>query len=136
MVNRVSLIKTKRNIISVYTDAYWFKPVGRFAWLQKLLWKILYRFGALNSYWEKTTSYERIDVNCDDLLKQLRQSIQEVQYSGRKPKTIYIGASDFEDLVCTTDVYQYMHFNMEDNDRKIYGIHVEILPWMQGILVV
>lgn len=78
MNNVVEFLATKQITKTVpIRDAYYFKPKGRFIWLQKIAWKFLFKRNSLSLATTFDVSYERYTIDTDDFIN----AICEFYYS-------------------------------------------------------
>ena len=128
----------------VLTDAREFKPKGKwFVWLQKALWWGLNRFGALECYFDSVTDYKRISFSKRDALHKIFEAREHLFYSNRKPNRVLIGGEDFAEIIdseTSRDCLPWGHGAIKFEgpmgfNREIYGLKVEVIPHMKGMVV-
>lgn len=125
-------------------DVYKLRPDRKYVWLQKLCIRILKKLGA--NWIEDRMTFERIQIDSSKFMKNLFDQVAEIQREfNQKPKTILIGSEDYHKLMGDKELYQMLRFEAEyhtsrRNERGEYvgtvnGLSVQVIPWMQGILV-
>jgi hypothetical protein len=55
----------------------------------------------------------------------------------REPKTLLIGAEDYEEMMDSPTIRQALRFEAEYNygAHEVYGLKVMVIPWMRGAVV-
>lgn len=83
----------KENKTMFMTDAYEFKPCGRFSFFQTWLWKLLHKMNCLclKSYWDTEVKVERVIINRQDFGTQLYEAYRKCFPPRKKPTHIYMG---------------------------------------------
>lgn len=131
--NIIRFIEHKRTSVRL-GDIFQFNPHRPMKWLQRLC---CWTLGKLGCYVLEQTSAKvhsfNSDIFSERFIKQY-YSVRDVFY--HRPKTVFIGAEDFDELMSVkvgTLVgfrAQYMY------DGRIMGMQVNIVPWMQGVLFI
>ena len=118
-------------------DAYEFKPVGRWKFLQKQVWKFLIRTKALRNatYDRETISWTTVEPDrvIDYVLTQIEHCWD--RYS-REPMAILMGSEDYSNI--SSGVAEGVEFQMAAELRingTFLGVKVSVVPWMKGIIV-
>ena len=110
---------------------------------QRLAIWFLRKTGVAGPAWDEVSTFTRERIRTGDfytkVMKQCREAFKNL---GRDPKTLYIGAEDFEQLMNTTRCNYYMRFDVPasycggDGRLKFHALDVHVIPWMSGVLVV
>lgn len=142
MNTRIDLYQYKFKNIKVPTDSYIFIPRGKLSWFQTLLWKILLKTGCLKEYIDISEKIDRISFNRVDFTNNLYKTYSNMFKINETPKKIYMGVDQFNDLAKTNANFTNrigfsIQFNKnEGQSYKAFGVPVEIIPWMDGVLIV
>ena len=137
--NIISMYVHKSSIIKVPTNSYEFKPSGRFIYIKNLLWKILKKSNSLKSYFDQEIAIERVDIDNNELYDRIYKQYFSILDQGFKPKKVYIGIDEFQDISSLTDNNgnYVMQFDMKLNyNRTLFNLPVTVLPYMKGLLIV
>lgn len=132
----LSVLTTTRDV-TVLQEAWRAKSTGKFVWPQRLCEKFLRKYGI-----QATGTYYETVRHCIDTSKILDCAINQITTAhsmNRAPSKIYIGPETFHQLTGDVDATHCMSFpaqyrNM--NELRLYNIEVQVVPWMDGILVV
>lgn len=116
-------------------DLYQVRTDRPMVWLQKLCAKIMARLGA--HHIGETVEVKRIDIEPAHFMERLfRQKRGIEDFFGHRPSRLLIGSDDYAELMATAPpeiriefMGTYMH------DRRPFGLTVEIIPWMRGMVV-
>lgn len=145
---KVINLNINRSEVSIPTDAYEFKPIGRFIWLKRKLWEYLLKSGSLISFFKKEQKVTRVVVEYKKLDELIYKTFQNIVYSGNNPEIVYMGTEEFETILYrrydTDGVSDYARviefdYNFKLNwytGKKIYGLKICVLPYMKGVLIV
>lgn len=135
----IALYKIKRTTTPILTEAKEFVPTGRFLWFKKILWKFLLNHGCLHDYYDQTETYERIEFNRKDFTNSLLEKYNECKYQARRLTKVYMGPEDFEELADLDykNKTNFFNFNVTiHQDRTMFNLPIQIIPYMKGILFV
>lgn len=132
-VNFVQIKEFRRTV--EFKDSYQFRKDKKYHRLQRLCFWILEKIEAWNQ--ESVVSYERVSFDTDDFIHLiLAQQSWLSGFLGKNGRRILIGAEDFEKLMGMKEIQQSFNFSASYNDgRQIFGLEIEVIPWMRGILV-
>lgn len=133
---KMHLMKETTNL--VLTDAYEFRPVGRLAFLQKWMWKLLKKMQALHLYYDSKIEVKRIEFREDDFIKRLQKHYIDC-FPRTQPKKIYMGPEEFQKLSSynmETLMSVGFTFNIGMRGYSVFNVEVEVIPYMQGVLII
>lgn len=141
---RIDVVRLERlSEMRPITTAFEYKPANGWAWLQRLAIRVL-RWRKCFACTEFVT-YERHQIgrNGEDFMRHLFEQRKNLENNfNRKPSRLLIGAEDFAELMRqppTTVGFdfrtEYYMSNGQDRKPSLCGLHVEVIPWMRGILV-
>jgi len=138
--NYVTMSFFKTHNHPVLTEAYEFNPTGKWIGLQKWLWKLLGKMGALKQFWDNEQTTTRIEFNGDDFGKYLMQSYSNC-FPNTEPKHVYIGPREFDGLMYDREVAQKigMAFSFQTKmgyNHKMFNLPVTVVPHMNGVLII
>lgn len=128
------LIRPPREVWSV-TDNRWT------AWLQRLCFWALRKMGS-KSYDHDGLETYRVVVNTGDFLRDLGENIDTAKYVfGRAPRKIFIGSKTFGMIMRESSFNDAfggpIGFDVKvAANRTLYNLPVELIPWMEGALVI
>ena len=123
--SHIEFVTTQESTI-YYVPKWWDRPRW---WLVKLL-------GGKNPH--DTLEVRRIPVDgkvfAERLFKQKREITKQFR---REATTILMGAEDYEELMHSPVIRKQFTMNSSFNygRHEIYGLTVNVIPWMRGILV-
>jgi hypothetical protein len=119
-------------------DAYKFKPRGRMQWLQRVAWRLLHRFGALEQAMEPHVRTVRHMVDGDTVIQRLiEQRAALFDYLNKEGQRVIMGSEDYAQLMRSPEVAS-MHFMFDarvGKGREIMGLQIEVVPWVRGVVV-
>jgi len=132
----VNFVETKEKRIPFSKkDCYVFREDKSFHLLQRICCWTMHKIGAFDM--GETVTVTRYTIDSDVFMERIfKQQKHLLGYFNRKPKRLLIGSEDFSELMNSAEVRDVMMFNASYNyGREIYGLQVEVIPWMRGILV-
>jgi hypothetical protein len=133
----IQLYSYKRRSSRVtHPDVWSYKRIN---FLTDWCWKYLLKKGALTNFIEDKEKISVIKIDEDKLYKQITLALRGLYSVDYKIKKIYMGPEVLEQcLYEKTDLGTHpLNFDVTLNkDRKIFGIPVEVIPHMKGILIV
>lgn len=109
-------------------------------WLRKIIVNILLKTKLIKQYYSSETTYERVEINRDEVIDLIRDLFDDIYYnSGKKPRTVIIGFDNMKKLDC--EIYQEMRFSIPlelngSNGRKIFGLDIILNPRIDGLVLV
>lgn len=115
---------------------YELAPRGRLAWLQRILWRALHKMGALKPGTAEVVTYKTVTIDAGQIADQICRA--EFELWGRPskpPERILIGPREMAELA--RDV-TWADYNMHSAPTIIdtyRGMTIEVIPHMQGVLV-
>lgn len=148
MSNIITVHHLERKVIDVHTDAKIFKPNGRWKWLQSKAWNFLSKTNALESHYDKQVNVERYVIDQDKVVGKILNVMNVAQLVDINPSTVYMGPDEFYkvcyetnqmDLGIRTSFDVQIPINESHGEhisRYLLGLKVEVIPYMEGILVV
>ena len=79
----------------------------------------------------------RIPIDGDFVERLFKQRAWITDHLSREPKTLLIGAEDYEQIMNCPQINQRLRFDTSYmfGNRQIIGLTVEIIPWMRGMVV-
>jgi hypothetical protein len=102
-------------------------------------WKYLHKKGALTNFIDVEEKISVIRIDEDKLYKQINLALGGLYSVDYKIKKIYMGPDVFQECLHEkTDLGAHpLNFDVTlHKDREIFGIPVEVIPHMKGILIV
>lgn len=116
-------------------DAYMVRKDGRLVWLQRVCAWLLSKLG--KHAIEREVTLERHVIDSDDFMQRVFQQCDDiVRLFNREPKNLLVGTEDFAEIMGAAQASQPFTFQSEYWHRgKIFGLTVQVVPWMKGILV-
>ena len=137
--NTITMSYTKEQYIPFLTDAVEFRPTGRLQFFQKWLWKALRKMGALKPYWDQTVEVKRVHIDRKDFCKRLVDSYFKCFPSHDRPKQVYMGPREFQELAM---LKEYEHggiftFGVRMGySGKLFDLPITVVPHMNGVLII
>jgi hypothetical protein len=115
-------------------DIFKLNKERRAVWLQKLCFFILRKLGC--AWYEPITEYHAVDFKTRSFVERLRAQHRELyDYVHRNGQRLIIGSADFDRLMETkTDGYFLFKIGA-DGKWSVFSLTVEVVPWMQGMVV-
>lgn len=131
----IEFVQTRETITRFdNTEAYQFRKDLGHHWLQKICFWILKKLGCY--YFDYKSEFTTVAVDPDNFMEKLFQQQSALLDLDRRPKTLLIGGEDFQRLMSTREISQYMYFEGRYKYlRLIETLEVHVIPWMQGMLV-
>ena len=141
--NRVSMVfNREHNFLRIEPDAYRFRPRGWLEPLQHLAWWLLTRSGAMKRHTVEERYFTQISIDGDRAMDRIFKARGELFQLGRRPEKVMLGVEDMAEIMDDPKFRDMMHFNQPVNfegrvgfDQSVYGLPVEIVPHMRGVLV-
>ena len=121
----------------VMPDAYSFCPERPHKWLQRACLWVLKTIGCYAEREELKVTRQQFSGH-DIIEKIFKQRISIHEVYGKESTRVLIGAQDFEEMMQCATINQHLNFriyNAYPDEHQIYGLNIEIIPWMRGILV-
>lgn len=111
------------------------RTIPKYWWLDSFRWRLVKLLGGENPH--EALKIVRVPIDAktfiEKLFKQKRQMIDEFR---REPKRLLIGADDYEEMMDCSNIRERFAFHANYNKGPyVYGLTVEVIPWMRGILV-
>jgi hypothetical protein len=125
-------------------DAFEFKPVKRFHFLQRWTFQLLRWYGSLQHQRVKQTDYVRFTLDTGAFMQRLIDQQEELfRHWNEAPGVLLIGAKDFQELMHTPEIRHHLEFvapmtfqNGDPWERpRLMGLEVEVVPWMEGMIL-
>ncbi len=109
-------------------------------WLQTLAWKFLNRVGAVCPAFVDRIKVTRHRVDPKSLLDELYRQRREAHHmlNGGPASRVVMGPEDYMRLMKETEpMLRHFVFDAEGRDGRgrILDLKIEIIPWMEGVLV-
>lgn len=139
MRNYVTMSFYNEKTTMLQTAAYEFKPYGRFAFVQKMLWKLLLKMNVLKQYWDPQLNVKRVNINTKDFSKRLLEYYNRSFPDRVRPSKVYMGPKEFDRLAHLSykDQYSIFTFNVEMGyNGKLFNLPITVIPHMNGVLIV
>lgn len=138
------------------TSAYEMNFKGPWAWLQRLCFKILNMSGGLRPHFDAFQIVQEVVIDPDQTADKIYRMAadQLAMLRDEPPKRILLGRKEFMSLhQALGDIRSVAYFSFEldyykeeryrTNDpyrpyqtrRTLYKVPIEVIPWMEGVLV-
>jgi hypothetical protein len=140
-MKQISVYRHNTKTVQFYhSDKFEFRKDRPHHWLQKSCLFILKKLSCF--YLDEKETVTRIDIDQEQVIKCVHEQVISLNRDNRTPKKVYMGRDDFER--CTRQVMQSRdryRFQADfvyaiDRERKILGLDVETIPYMNGVLVI
>jgi hypothetical protein len=116
------------------TEKFQLREDKKYPWLQKLCFSVLRKLGAFS--WDKCVEIERHSIKGTINYIKLIEEITFLKNADIKPSRILMGSEDYASLMSETISKHYFSYQTTyPSENKIYGLLIEIIPWMKGFLV-
>lgn len=116
-------------------------------YLEKACWWLLLKTFTLTNYFVKTQIVKQVRIDPDKAIREIvAMASTQLRMLGKKPERILLGREQFN-KICS-DMLDHRHsfeFSIPFEDRQNYGpyhsgvrlynIPVQVIPWMDGVLV-
>lgn len=104
-------------------------------WLQKLCFFVLRKLGAFRI--DDVISVERHIIDSDEFMGRLfEQNVNIQKFFNMRPERVLIGSEDYSKLMEQEIARHQFGFSARYAiSHNIFGLKVEVIPWMRGILV-
>ena len=113
-----------------------FPIVPRYRWWDRFRWWLVRKLGGEDP--NATVKIVRVLINEDKFLDAIYKQRRElIGVFHRQPTRLLIGAEDYAELMATEISTQSFRFDISANRGRptIFGLTVEVIPWMRGLLV-
>lgn len=111
-------------------------PIEPMTWLTRLRGWLIEKLGG-DDPWKKI-KVARIPVDGDTVIKRLIKQRRDLTDKFRQePMEIWMGAEDYEELMGSPTIRQYMNVQSSFNwgRHQVLGLTVHVIPWMDGAIV-
>lgn len=139
-MHTVTVFSHRTQRIDFYrADAFQFRKDRPLKWLQRLCVWVLRKLSCF--YLDSDYKTSRIEISQDDVIHCARKQIYEMISRGRSPRVIYLGHDKMMELHAQVHADDFLKFNVTNRycvngEMKIMDIPVEVIPYMDGVLVV
>lgn len=128
----------EKHVPHVRHDAFTLRKDRGHVWLQKLAIYILKKLGC--ELVEDRIEVKRISVDGRTFGERIaKQRSELMRHFNERAHTLLIGAEDYEQLMCTPEIYQSLTFRADNAFRfgrgEVMGLQVKVVPWMRGMVV-
>jgi len=132
----------ERRLITELHNSFELRKDKKHVWLQKICFWLL---GKLEAYrQEESIAFTRHAIEPKKFLDALfNQRLELDAVYNLRAHTLLIGAQDYEELMCSKEIYQMLSFNASTEVRwgrygrgEIMGLKIVVIPWMKGTLLV
>lgn len=106
-------------------------------WLERALWNLLVRLGAVRPVMEEHIAYTEIILRTDDILREIAQQRSYVfEETDDKPLRIIMGRDKFTQLAnLPYDTQMHYGVILHKDPLTMMGMEITIVPWMTGLVV-
>lgn len=115
-------------------NSFEYNPSRGFKLAQKLCFWVLRKLKCYSFH--ETSDVVRVNIDTRDLFKLVQRQIMHLYDMGEKPTKIYIGREEFMQLTKQELGGMNMISFSVENHKQLMGFKVEVLPYMNGVLVV
>ena len=125
---------TKLSPVSV-EDQFEFRPDKKHPRIQRLLFKLLKRWGCFATY--QPVEVERHAIDTIDFMRNLvAQDRNLVEHYHHRGEVLLIGPHEYSELTGNPELREVFEFPSQyHRDGCVYGMHIKVIPWMSGMLV-
>ncbi len=124
----------------VSLDDWHFEPRKWWRPLQRAAWWFLRKTGGVNNAIKDKTEYRRIVIDTAKVGETIMQAIHEANMAHIRPNKVYMGPAQIDGLMSDPDYFRSMapqQFDVRMGfNRSVFGLPVQVVPWMDGVLVV
>jgi hypothetical protein len=115
-------------------DHYELRPHGRLAWLQRLIWRALHKMNALVLGMEDCVTFKTVTIDAERVIDQVAEAKSRLRYGATR---VLLGPSEMSEIM-RDPTFRDMAFHAEPTSVRpptFLGLTIEIVPHMQGVLV-
>lgn len=124
-------------------DGWEFRPHGRLAWLQRLLWRALARMRAVGPHMTDKIEMIRLPCDGDTILEKIMQARVGLFAVYREPREVLIGPETLSELIGSPELRDWNSpFTIDAtaawgtaNGRRLFNLPVHVVPTMEGVIV-
>ena len=120
------------------TPAYEFKPHGRLQWLQRWMWRMLFKMEALEDHFDQKTEYKKVIIDRGSVAKNLLAAYHE-SFPRNKPRQVYMGHKQFEELTGNHLDHYLVGFTFDIDmnwEGRVFNLPITVLSNMDGVLII
>jgi|SRR5579864_343354 len=140
---RMSFLETSFKFI--HTAAYDIKFTKRWRWIEEICLRFLRKTGCASSHFDREQVVKSVCIPADkaaiDIILLAEGQLRTV---GERPNRIVIGRKQFEEIVSSEMPLLCRNFSFEINITQSsrytrmtrFGVPVDVIPWMDGVLVI
>lgn len=136
----VQFIKTSESLRwIILEDAWSVRKDFRWAWQTKLAHWLFRKIG--DNARAPSVEVQRIVIDPADVMQKILAQRGAMIDMNREPRRLLIGADDFAEMMKTArppEAFEIMGEYYKGDGRggrRVYGLQIEIIPWMRGVLV-
>lgn len=136
----VEFYTTKRtNHSIIHDDAYALRNDRKHVWLQRICISILRKLGAFATSTGTRIEHHRFDAG--DFLDRLHHQQRNVfDTFAHDAHTLLMGTDEFDEMMNIRGIEQMFTFTAAAQITRygmgrLFNIHVKVIPWMKGMLV-
>lgn len=137
-MNRVVLYKMEERTLRVQ-EGYKLNAHGRFAWLHRLAWRTLKRWGAVKPAMRDHVEVLRLPIDNDSIFQRIAEARYDLMSRRRKPAEVLIGPNTLSELIGCPELRDYgspFCFTATAGfDRTIFNLPIRVVPQMEGVIV-
>lgn len=138
MRNHITMAFQRPEHISyVSMDEWAFTPQKRWRWLHQAAWWFLRKTKGVGNMVKDRTEYRTVTINAKNVADTIVRSMKELHIAHMRPKQVFMGPSQIDELHADPRFYDPLRFTAPVGfNRKVFGLPVTVVPWMDGVLVV
>ena len=133
--NVVTMHFTDRQMTGYQADGYDFLPGGRWERLQRLAWRFLVWSKAITVRQTKQFDFHSVRIDLDKVTKAIQEAYHRLLQRGVTPTKVLLGHKQFDQLVCSPELHSAWRNGSSFSVTTLYGMDIQIVPWMDGLLV-
>lgn len=136
------------------THAHDVKIEGRWLWIKKLAWWSLCKLGCVHPHFDREQMVTCVRFSGKEAMDLLMIEVKKCMMMcyGRRPKRIFLGSEDFARIMSdpaflrmgyfdfSGKIYEqkteYDAMGVERRQETMFNVPVEVIPHMQGVLVI
>ena len=139
-LQRVTMQFIERSWLTLQTVSH-YEVRAKLCWYERWLVGFLTRLGALTPVYDRSVQVTGICFQPDDLVSKIVViAADQLECLGRKPERVLLGSKQFDAMVRQETVKTLSRdFTFVPETRfgtLLYDVPVQVIPWMDGVLVI
>lgn len=125
-------------------DGWKFRPHGRLAWFQRVLWRLLVKMRAVGPHMKEEFQVIRLPCDADGVLAKIMEARVGLFRVHREPSEVLIGPETLSELLNAPELRDWTSpftidakaaYGGSNGGRRVFNLPVHVVPTMEGVIV-